>query len=329
MMNRKSLHQIFIGAVTLSLLAGCSSGDVNISSPTQPFGSWPSAPGSGPVVTQGIVTRLDSITVNDVRYATSNATIETNGQAGSLADLRRGQVVTIHGRIDADGWSGTANDIRFDANIIGPVASLDADRHRMMVMGQVVITDANTLFGGGVDATTFAGLAIDEIIQVSGFVDAARNIRATRIDPVGSTATLHVVGEVSGLDLANFTFAVNGLSIDYGNAAMIDLPGGAPANGMTVKSVGSMRGGFFVANRLVSLPALNGNSGRRVQIAGIVTRFVSRTDFDINDLAATTHYGTLFSKGLGNDLALNAEITIDGEFTSGGRIRANWITFGL
>lgn len=328
-MNRKSLGKIFISAVTLSLLVGCSSGDVNISSSTQPFNSWPSAPGSGPVVTQGIVTRLDSITVNDVRYATSNATVETNGHAGSLADLRRGQIVTIHGRIDADGWSGTAHDIRFDANIIGPVDGLDADTHRIVVMGQVVITDANTLFGGGVDASTFSGLSVGQNVQVSGFIDAVRNIHATRVDPVGSNAALHVIGEVSGLEPANFVFAVNGLNVDYGNAAMIDLPGGAPANGMTIKCVGSMQGGLFVADRLVSLPAFSGNGGQRVLVAGIVTRFISRTDFDINDLAATTHVGTLFSRGLGNDLALNAVIMIDGEFTAGGRIRAHWITFGL
>ncbi len=69
--------------------------------------------------------------------------------------------------------------------------------------------------------------------------------------------------------------------------------------------------------------------GERAHLGGIVTRFASPTDFDLNGFPVTTNAGTGFVNGIVGDLQANAEITIDGEVSSGGdAVLAYQVTFG-
>jgi hypothetical protein len=97
---------------------------------------------------------------------------------------------------------------------------------------------------------------------------------------------------------------------------------------MTVKVIGRLSNSLFVAEQLLSGSSLTGNHGQRVQLGGIVTRFASMTDFDVNDTHVTADSATAFSEGLPADLQLNTEVTIDGVFGAGGEVRADRITFG-
>jgi hypothetical protein len=195
-------------------------------------------------------------------------------------------------------------------------------------MGQTVITDSGTLFDDGIDPASFAGLSIGTMVQVSGFANASGQVAAMRIDPAPANGESRVIGEVADLDFANLRFSVNDLSVDYSSALVIDLPGGAPANGMTVLAIGDMSGGRLSVERLAAAPDLSGNTGSRVQAAGFITRFNSPTDFDINGLAAAINSATVFFNGSTGDLALNTELVIDGNFAANGHITANRITIG-
>ena len=328
-MNTKLLQLRHVGVVLMGLLTACS-GSVSVD-PTvniPPIPPIPPPQSSEAITAHGVITGLGGITINDVRYATNAATVTVNGQPGTLSDLRQGQIVTVSGTINSDGQSGTANSILFDANLIGPVENLDAANGRLTVMGQTVRSDADTLFGAGIDPLTYAGLSIGSIVQVSGYGDAAGAIRATRIDPDTASTELLLIGKVAGLDLANLLFTINRLTIDYSGAIVIDLPGGAPSNGMMLKAIGTVSSGLFIVERLVSAPDLLGSTGQRIQSAGVITRFNSSADFDINNFAAAANAGTTFLNGDAGDLALNAELVIDGDFASGGRITANRVTFG-
>ena len=328
-MNTKLLQLRHVGVVLMGLLTACS-GSVSVD-PTvniPPIPPIPPPQSSEAITAHGVITGLGGITINDVRYATNAATVTVNGQPGTLSDLRQGQIVTVSGTINSDGQSGTANSILFDANLIGPVENLDAANGRLTVMGQTVRSDADTLFGAGIDPLTYAGLSIGSIVQVSGYGDAAGAIRATRIEPDTASTDLLLIGKVAGLDLANLLFTINGLTIDYSGAIVIDLPGGAPSNGMMLKAIGTASSGLFIVERLASAPNLAGSAGQRVQSAGVITRFNSSADFDINNFAAAANAGTTFLNGDAGDLALNAELVIDGDFASGGRITANRVTFG-
>ena len=330
-MNTKLFHLSYPGLVLLVLLSACSGGGISVSvqgpviSPLPPL---PPPQGSEAITAHGVITGLGGVTVNNVRYATNATNVMVNGQPGALSDLRHGQIIKVSGRINSDGQSGTADSILFDANLIGPLENLDAANGRLTIMGQTVISDSDTLFGAGIDPVTYAGLSVGSNVQISGYVDAAGAIRSTRIDPDTANAELQISGKVAGLDLANLLFKVNGLTIDYSGAIFVDLPGGAPSNGMMVKAIGTMSSGLFIVERLVTAPGLGGSTGQRVQTAGLITRFNSSADFDINNFAAAVNAGTAFLNGDAGDLALNAELVIDGDFASGGRITANRITFG-
>jgi len=327
-MNTKLFQSRYPCLAVLLLLSACSGGGVSVSVDGPIIPPLPPVQTVESITAHGVITGLGSLTVNDVRYTTNAATVTINGRPGTLSDLRHGQIVTVGGRINSLGLSGTADSIRFEANLIGPVESLDAPNNQLIVMGQTVIRDSGTAFGAGIDPATFAGLSLGSIVQVSGYADTDGAIRATRIDPDVGNTELQLVGKAAGLDPANLLFTINRLTVDYSNAVLIDLPSGAPANGTMVKAIGTISGRRFAVERLVAAAGLAGSTGERVQTGGVITRFNSAADFDINHAAASVSAGTAFQNGDAGDLALNAELVIDGDFTAGGRITANRVTFG-
>ena len=327
-MNTQNIRSRYPGLALLLFLGACSGGNINVDVQGPVIPNIPPASTSETITTHGVIADLGSVTINDVNYVTSGAMVTVNGQAGTLADLELGQVVTLTGRINWAGQSGAANRIDMDANLVGPVESIDAANGRLIVMGQTVTRDTDTLFASGIDPDTFAGLVVGTVVQISGYADAAGSIKATRVDPAAGNAELQLIGKVTGLDLANRVFTINRLTADYGNAVFIDVPGGAPSDGMMVKAFGALSGGLFTIERLVAAPDIPGFTGQRVHLGGIITRFNSTSDFDVNGRAVFTNASTAYTNGDAGDLGLNAEIVIDGDFASGNRIRVDRVTFG-
>lgn len=326
-MTTRFSFPLYPGLAFLLLAIGCSGG-VNITANPPTIPSPLPEPTSEAIISRGVIDGPSGVTVNDVRYSANAALVTVNGLPGTLSDLKPGQVVTVRGRINSLGQTGTADRIDFDANLIGPVEDLDPAEERMIVMGQSVITDADTRFGVGIDPASFGGLATGSIIQVSGFRDAGGAIRATRIEIANARADLQVIGKVTGLDSANLLFAVGRLTVDYSSAILIELPGGAPANGMLVKAVGNVSGGLFVVERLLSASGPAEAAGQRVHAAGMITRFGSASDFDVDGTAASVDAATSYVGGHAGQLVLNARVCVYGSFGRSGRVAARQVTFG-
>lgn len=310
------------------MLGACSS-SVNVS-PTVNIPPLPTPPPTEAVSAVGVISALNSITLNGIRYETNATTVTMNGQVASLSDLELGQIVSLEGTIQVNGPAGTASRVDYEATVIGPVESLDGPLGQLVVMGQTVLTNTDTMFDPGIDRTTFTGLDVGSNAQISGFLNGAGEIVATRIQPDTSSVGVQVIGSVAGLDTANMLFSVNRLTVNYSNATLIDLPGGMPADGMFVIARGSIANGILNVAQISRLFELdNGTPGERAQAQGLITRFVSPTDFDINGVPTTTNANTAFVNGTINDLQANAEITIDGEIAAGGSsILANEINIG-
>jgi hypothetical protein len=327
--SERYLHLVFAVLLLLTLFAGCSGGnvDIGVQGPTiaTPF---PPAQTDEAITAYGTITGSGGVNVNNVNYLANNATINVNGEPGTLSDLHQGHVVAIDGEIEGGGGLGVAHRIACDMRVIGPIENLDVGGRQLLVMGQTVWIDDETHFGAGIDPATLDGIGPGSNVAVSGYVDSFGAIAATRIDTTAVDTGLRLSGRVEGLDPANLVFSINRLTVDYGNALVIDLPGGAPADDMNITITGTLSGGLFTAETLTEAPGLSGTTGSRVQAAGMITRFTSLSDFDVDGSPVRTDAATVFLNGDASDLALNAELVLDGDFTPGGIISANLVTLG-
>lgn len=72
------------------------------------------------VVSRGVITQLGSIWVNGVEYETPNGGRYSNDDStSSVANYQVGQVVSVRGRRNDDGVSGTADEVEYEAEIEG------------------------------------------------------------------------------------------------------------------------------------------------------------------------------------------------------------------
>ena len=277
----------------------------------------------------GAITALSSATVNGIRYDTNATDVAISGQPAQFSDLEFGQVVAVKGDVNFSNATGTADEIGYSATVIGPVESIDVPMKHLIVMGQTVFTNADTVFDSSIDPDTFVGLSVGATAGISGFRNAAGEIIATRIAPDTTSAGVQLIGTVSGVDVVNMLFAMERLTVDYGSAALIDLPGGIPVNGQLVMVLGSLTGGILAASEIVSVVNVTTTPGDRSILSGIITRFVSPTDFDLNGFPVTTDANTNFANGVADDLQTDVEVTIDGEVTRGGdTVMAHEVHFG-
>lgn len=321
---------LLMALFVFALLAACSGGniDVAIGGGNVPPGSIPPFQNTESISSQGTVTGLADLTVNGVQYDADGALVTIDSEPATLSDIRIGHFITLTGRINTLGFAGTASAVRLDSRVIGPIESVDAVRGRLTVLGQTIRVGSDTHYTALIDPDTLDGLAPGQRVRISGYADAAGATIATRVEPANAGATVQLIGKVSGLDPGTLAFRINQQAVNYSSAVLIDLPGGAPANGMTIRVTGTLSNGSLAAGQLATAPALTGTTGRRVQLGGVITRFASMGDFEVNGTGIAANFATRFSSGDSGDLAPDAAVVVDGTFASGGRIQANRITFG-
>lgn len=132
-------------------------------------------------VSQGVITGFGSIFVNGTRFDTSAALFTVDDSPGAESDLAVGKVVTVIGSIDDDGLNGTATEVIFDDQVEGPIDSVDAATATLVVLGQTVRVDSETVFDDSIVPNGIEGLSAGEVVEVSGFNDADGTIVATHI----------------------------------------------------------------------------------------------------------------------------------------------------
>lgn len=177
-----------------------------------------------------------TVTVNGVRYQDSGARI-TNAEDGSALnsqDLKLGMVVRIRAGATTAGGAGNlptadATEITVETQVKGPVESKSGP-DTLVVLGQTVKVDAATVY----DGTTFAGIAVGDLLEVSGFANAAGVITASRIEAEDATDEFRVRGAIANLDTVARTFTIGSATFDYSGAG-VRLPPTALANGLFVR----------------------------------------------------------------------------------------------
>jgi len=311
---------LIICSIILTLAARCGGSSGGGSTPVD--SNPPPVGGIGRTgVAVGPISTFGSVVVNGVRYETGSAVFTINGVAGSQDDLRVGQVITIEGTIDDNGVDGDADEVNFDDNVKGPIESIDIALSQIVVLGQTVLINPETSFDDSISPASIDGLTVDDIIEVSGLVDANGRITATRIESKPAGTELEVLGNVSNLDSANFLFNINNLVVDYSGATLDNFSGGQITDGDFVEAKGMSVGpaGELIASRVELKNTLpNVADGDHIEIQGFITRFVSAQDFDVTGFPVTTTANTVFEGGDVTDLSLNIKVEVEGDVDGNG-----------
>jgi|APFre7841882724_1041349.scaffolds.fasta_scaffold09720_3 hypothetical protein len=283
----------------------------------------------GKTVSQGPINGFGSVIVNGVRYSTTGAVITINNRPGVESELRVGQVVRVEGKVEVNGTTGTATRIEFNADVEGPVQSIDLAASRMVVLGQVVQVGPVTSFDDRIVPRSLAGLAIGDRVEVSGLVAATGVIAATRIERKAASASVEVKGTASGVDSAARRLRIGQLLVDYSAAQLDNFPSGQPANGDVVEASGQLNAaGVLLATQLERRSvSLGGTVNDKAELEGLVTRFASTADFDVAGQRVAATASTRYEGGTAANLALNVSVEVEGAFDAAGRVVAETIEF--
>jgi hypothetical protein len=272
--------------LALVLMMACGGGD----SQTADTGG---IGGSG--ISQGTISSFGSIFVNGVEWDLTDASIELDGGSGTDADLRIGMNVRVVGDFDTSGLSGKANSVEFDDSIEGPISDLPmlilpgGTQKTFTILEQTIIVDqANTVFA---DGASFDGLAMDQVMEVSGFEEDLDTIRATRISLRGafpavlSASRRGVVANLTKNNDGSGIFEIAGVTIRYlASTEFSDLSRGELDDGLTVDVRGDLRltGNELDAEEIESEEeGLGQENAEQVEVEGIVSNFVSLSDFEV------------------------------------------------
>ena len=312
-----------VAVATAVLTTACGGGSGGDDNPTAGIDR------GGITIAQGPISAFGSVIVNGVRYSTTSATVTIDDQPGTESDLRVGQVVRVEGTVNADGVTGTARTIRFDDELEGPVQSIDLATSRFVVLGQPVRVSAGTSFDDSIVPRSLDGLQVGQRVEVSGLVGADGVIAATRVESKAAAATVEVQGVASAVDTAARRFSIGLLTVDYGSASLSGFGTGQPANGDLVEVQGTVGGAdVLLATRVEKRSAsLSGSTRDSADLEGLVTRFASATDFDVAGQRVTTTASTRYEGGTAANLALDANVEVEGGFDATGRVVATEVQF--
>ncbi|HHL19179.1 MAG TPA: hypothetical protein ENJ33_05545 [Thiothrix sp.] len=273
----------------------------------------------------GRINAFGSIIVNGIEFNTDNATfIRDNRTVSSQTAYAVGERISITGLIDSVSNTGTAYKVVFSNLIEGPVTSKPALLStNIEVMGQTIHTNNLTVLHG---FSLLSDVALADILEVSGFIDANGIIQASSITlKKQAPHAFEIKGKISNLDLSKQTFTINTLQIDFSNAP-INTSSGQLAEGQTVVITGQT----FFNNTLFAITVTEEvintlPSGTKIEVEGIITRFASATDFDLNGRPIIITTDTIFKDGAINALKLNAAIEVEGISNANGILVADSI----
>jgi hypothetical protein len=324
-MNRFTNHKHWIAVPLLAALAGCGGG-------TDGTGATPPPPS---VTSSGVMTK-GSIRLNGVHFDDTTAQINDDRGRGSVG-LADGMVVKLRGT--SDGTNGKADKVQVENEVRGPITTIEPNASpQFFIVGQLkVLVDTTTVFA---NVANFAGLALNDRVEVHGLRDDANNVHASRVERVGpanaSNGFDEVRGTVSAADLNANTFTLNGnLTVNYSAATF--APVGASENallgtGVVVEVHGTLAGATFNATQIdienLEDADFRGDPNEHQDVEGFVTQFTATPGtFLVNGRPVTTNASTLFVNGTAADLANNVEVEAEGTIDNSGTLMASKIQF--
>ncbi|MDF3011824.1 MAG: hypothetical protein K0Q78_28 [Cellvibrio sp.] len=308
-----------ISPLTLSLLlAACGGGGSDSDKTGNNTGANSSSSLASGEIAQGMVTGFGSVIVNGVHYDVKDAEIVIDGETLVESDLEVGQIVRITGSVNSDGIHGKATKLEGEAQLVGPITSIDLAAGTLVALDQTVMITADTFFD---DDLSLELLAVGQVIKVSGQIDTDGVLVATRIDEKNDLANnkFQLSGEIENLDPAAMTFTLNGTLVNYSAATLSPLPGKTLVNGLKVRVIGSFNADVFVAVGNVHPSCLgfkhyhDFKHHTGVTLSGLVSELDAGMGFTLDDTKVLITTETRFEGGSPTDLIDGIQVKVYGE----------------
>jgi mono/diheme cytochrome c family protein len=326
----KSVQWNFLKVAAVALLvAGCGGGGGATGGGTT--SNPPPATGSTKTTfVTGAIAGFGSVIVNGVHYETDSAQVTIEDKPATAGQLRVGEVIHLTAEVDAQGVA-RAKSITQDHLIQGAVQAVDTVAGTLTIAGQVVTVDNETMFDDSIPTRSLAGIAVGDLVEVHGFAAAGGTARATRIEKASAGETeVEVTGVVTNLNASLKRFNVGTLVVDYSTATLADFGTTGIADGalVEVKGTSFLADGALVATRVSREDRdFDGRSGDESEVEGLVTRFGSATDFDVDGQKVATNASTVFVNGTAADLVLNVKVEVEGKLDSTDTLVATKVVF--
>lgn len=274
----------------------------------------------------GRVSGFGSVIVNGVRFDDAGASVvDDAGMPRNRSELRLGMVVQIEGQLHGNSGNGVANRIQFGNEIAGPVESVDLAASQLVVLGQLVRVDADTLYEGL--PAGLADLQAGQFAEVFGFYDTASgSYTATRIERKSSLAQFKLRGLISALAPADKRFFIGTAEVDYAGVPTPSLP--TLANGLVVRVTLSTTP---VAGRWSALTVHTSQryipENNEAELEGFVGDFAGASNFTVAGVPVDASGPTVRVRhGSLADLADGVRVEVEG-FMRGGILVASQLDF--
>jgi len=280
-------------------------------------------PPTSPDISVGTITQFGSIYVNGIKFDTTSSTIDLDGTAGNTGDLRLGMVVTVRGNIDANGLTGTANQVQVKEVIKGPVSNNDGI-NTFTILGQTIQVTSTTKFDE-FPSGNITEIINGSIVEVSGYIRGDGIISATRIELLNASETqFKVTGTVKNLSTQNRRFELGNLAVNYNGVSDNDLPAGFD-NGLFVEVNGNYDSTGLNATE-IERDELDIDDADEMELEGYVTSVITANRFRINNITVQTDANTQFDGGTLTDIAQGILLEVEGALVNG-VLMANKIEF--
>lgn len=313
-MNRPRSIQLILAFFVAGIFSSCGGGGGDVAG----IGGTGGGIGGTGYSASGTIDGFGSIFVNGIEFETDTAIVTIDGVTGADSALRLGMVVTVVGTLAADGVSGTASSVRFNDEVQGPVSAIsvnpDGNEKTLTILGiSIQVTRGATVF----DDVSFDTLAINDLIEVSGLVDAASLIQATRVEKKGDfiegISEVELKGTVSGLSATRFSLGA--VIVDFSSADLSDLPARTVTSGLDVEAKGTLTGFVLTASEIELQDDLFESNQEGASLEGFITDFASISNFKISGQLVNATGAVLNPPGL--QLQNGIQVKVEGEVVNG------------
>ena len=274
-------------------------------------------------VVVGVITGFGSIYVNNVKYDIDQAELNLDGDSLALeSQLRIGMIVKLTVQDNGDG-TGIASTVAYDDSIEGPVneiVALHTDRKRLSILGnQVYVNRLSTSFQ---DGASFDGMTLDQVVEISGFINPDDSIEATLVSlrqatSVNSRVELH--GVVSNL-FVDQSFTLNQVTVYFDSTVNLeDLENGL-SEGQRVEVKGVYQSDGSILADEIEGEDDDVNQFRELEgeihLQGIISAMLSAEQFVMNGITVQFDSNELPIEIL-NSLNPGLRVKVEGSFKNG------------